>query len=118
MFDSCSGSLVACSDNACGVGSRVVFTPSCGATYLIAIGSVSDAEGIYSQGIGSFALIQTGFCGGACAADLTGDGQVGAQDLAALLNAWDEPAGDLNGDGTTNAQDLATLLGAWGPCAP
>ncbi|MBI1302930.1 MAG: hypothetical protein GC172_03970 [Phycisphaera sp.] len=117
VFDSCSGSLVACDDNACGVGSRVVFTPSCGATYLVAIGSSGDADGIYSQGVGSFTITETGSCGGVCGADLNGDGEVGAQDLAALLNAWDGAAGDLNDDGTTNAQDLAALLSAWGPCA-
>jgi hypothetical protein len=37
---------------------------------------------------------------------------------AALLDAWDGPAGDINGDGTTNAQDLAALLTAWGECGP
>ena len=116
VFDSCSGTLVACSDNACGRRSRVSFVPACDATYLIAIGSHDDADGPYSQGIGSFELIQTGSCGGACTADLNGDGVVGAQDLAALLNAWGGAAGDLNGDGTTNAQDLAALLSTWGPC--
>jgi hypothetical protein len=118
VFDACGGALVACNDDACGRLSRVTFTPSCDATYLIAIGSSDDAEGIYSQGVGSFTIIESGSCGGSCGGDLNGDGQVGAQDLAALLNAWDGPAGDLNGDGTTNAQDLATLLSAWGPCAP
>jgi hypothetical protein len=117
VFDSCSGNLVACSDNACGVRSRVSFVPDCDATYLIAIGSHDDVDGPYSQGIGSFKLIQTGSCGGACTADLNGDGEVGAQDLAALLNAWGGAAADLNGDGTTNAQDLAALLTAWGACA-
>ena len=116
VFDGCDGALVACNDNACGTLSRVTFTPTCDATYLIAIGSKDDAEGIYSQGVGSFTLIQSGSCGGGCAADLNGDGEVGAQDLAALLNAWGGAAGDLNGDGTTDAQDLAALLSTWGPC--
>ncbi len=55
---------------------------------------------------------------GACPEDLNGDGNVGAQDLAALLGTWGQsgtPA-DLNSDGVVGAQDLALLLGNWGPC--
>jgi hypothetical protein len=53
-----------------------------------------------------------------CAADLNGDDEVGAPDLAALLSAWDSFGGtaDLNGDGSVGAQDLAVLLSAWGAC--
>ena len=54
-----------------------------------------------------------------CPADLNGDGEVAAQDLAALLSAWGtaKPSGaDLNGDGSVGAQDLAVLLSAWGVC--
>ncbi len=55
-------------------------------------------------------------CSTACPADLDGNGQVDAADLAALLGAWATHAGDVTGDGTTDAADLAVLLGAWGPC--
>lgn len=51
-----------------------------------------------------------------CPADLNGDGQVGAADLATLLGAWGSPAADLDGNGTTDAADLSVLLGAWGSC--
>jgi hypothetical protein len=64
-------------------------------------------------------------------ADLNGDGEVKAFDLAILLGDWgpcDDPctpgdpadtcAADLNGDCTVEAFDLAILLGDWGgPCA-
>jgi hypothetical protein len=52
-----------------------------------------------------------------CPADLDGDGQVGASDLAALLGSWGGggPA-DFDGGGV-GASDLAALLGSWGPCA-
>jgi hypothetical protein len=53
----------------------------------------------------------------ACAADLNGDGAVGAADLAILLGAWGTGKADLDGDGVTDAADLTALLGAWGPCA-
>lgn len=52
--------------------------------------------------------------------DLTGDGAVGAADLANLLGSWGPcpPGGpcpgDLNGDGQIGADDLAALLGNWG----
>jgi len=118
IFDGCGGSLIACNDDACGVRSKLTFTPTPGASYRIVIGSSSPDGDIYGQGIGAFALIEGEPGGGKCVADLNGDGQVGAQDLAALLSAWDAAAGDLNGDGTTNAQDLAALLGAWGACGP
>lgn len=56
-------------------------------------------------------------CPPPCPADLTGDGAVGAPDLATLLGSWglSGPA-DLNNDGTVGAGDLALLLGSWGPC--
>jgi uncharacterized membrane protein len=59
----------------------------------------------------------------ACTADIDGDGDVGASDLAVLLGAWgDCPFGvpecpqDLDGDFVVGAADLALLLGAWGAC--
>ena len=52
--------------------------------------------------------------GGACAADLDGDGTVGGADLGILLGQWGTPGVDLDGDGTTNGADLGLLLGAWG----
>ncbi len=55
-------------------------------------------------------------------ADLDGNTDVGAFDLALLLGSWgpcpgkDACPADLNGDGNVGAYDLALLLGAWGPC--
>ena len=49
------------------------------------------------------------------AADLNGDGAVGAIDLALLLSAWGEgehPA-DFDSSGAVDVIDLARLLGAW-----
>lgn len=42
-----------------------------------------------------------------CPWDLSGDGEVGSADLAALLGSWNAPFG---------SEDLAALLGSWGPC--
>ena len=51
-----------------------------------------------------------------CPADLDGNGDVGASDLATLLAAWGTAGGDLGGDGFTDAADLAALLASWGAC--
>jgi hypothetical protein len=33
-----------------------------------------------------------------------------------VLAAWNTPGADLDGDGNTGASDLAVILGAWGDC--
>ncbi len=56
---------------------------------------------------------------GDCPADLDGDDDVGASDLAMLLGNWGPNVGhpaDLTRDGSVGAEDLAILLGSWGPC--
>ncbi len=71
-------------------------------------------------------VIFTDFSGGiivssfSAPADLDGDGQVGAADLAILLGNWGPcvncgicPA-DLDGDCAVGPADLAILLGNWG----
>jgi hypothetical protein len=56
----------------------------------------------------------------ACPADLDGNGEVAAQDLAAVLAAWGPCSGacpaDIDGNGEVAAQDLAAVLAAWGAC--
>jgi hypothetical protein len=55
-----------------------------------------------------------------CPADLDGDGNVGAFDLAMLLGGWGPCPGcpaDMDGDGAVGPFDLALLLGDWGPCS-
>lgn len=54
-----------------------------------------------------------------CPADIDGDGDVDASDLALVLGAWGSTtdlAADLDATGAVDASDLAVLLGAWGPC--
>ncbi len=57
-----------------------------------------------------------------CPFDLTGDGDVGVDDLLALLGAFGSCGGggacpaDFDGDGTVGVSDLLALLGALGPC--
>lgn len=73
--------------------------------------SVSNADGS-ADGVGLFTVN----AGAACPADLDGDGQVGASDLAILLGSWGGTgAADFDGGGV-GASDLAILLGSWGAC--
>lgn len=53
-----------------------------------------------------------------CPADVNGDRDVNANDLATILSGWGttDASADINGDGTVSALDLAILLGNWGPC--
>ncbi len=55
-----------------------------------------------------------------CPADLNGDGDINAADLAQLLASWGPciqcPA-ELTGDGVVDAADLAELLSVWGACS-
>ncbi len=52
-----------------------------------------------------------------CPADLDGDGNVGASDLAILLAGWGgSSGGDIDGSGQVDSADLAVLLAAWNDC--
>lgn len=54
-----------------------------------------------------------------CAADVTGDGTVGADDILLVLDQWgavDSPA-DADGDGIVDVNDLLLVVSNWGPCA-
>jgi hypothetical protein len=59
---------------------------------------------------------ERGVACGPCEGDLSGDGAIGAPDLAILLSGWGTASGDLNGDGVTDSLDVSVLLNAWGPC--
>jgi formylglycine-generating enzyme required for sulfatase activity len=56
-----------------------------------------------------------------CQGDITGDGSVTGDDLAAVLASWGsdgsgQPGSDVNADGIVDGGDLSSLLGAFGPC--
>jgi len=54
----------------------------------------------------------------ACPGDITGDGVVGAHDLAFLLASWGNIGGlaEIDGSSGVNAGDLAVMLSGWGSC--
>ncbi|MEE2908058.1 MAG: hypothetical protein VX527_09545 [Planctomycetota bacterium] len=51
-----------------------------------------------------------------CPADLDSDGNVGSDDILAMLSAWGTPAGDVTGDGSTDVSDVLAIIAAWGDC--
>jgi len=56
-------------------------------------------------------------CPNDCTGDLDGNGEVGVDDLLAVLAAYQTNAdGDCDGDGDTDVDDLLLLISAWGPC--
>lgn len=58
--------------------------------------------------------------GSSCTGDLDGSGDVGANDLLAILADWgdcgDTCTGDANGDGVANVEDILLVIGAFGSC--
>lgn len=58
--------------------------------------------------------------GSSCPGDLDGSGDVGANDLLAILADWgdcgDTCTGDANGDGVANVEDILLVIGAFGVC--
>ena len=58
-----------------------------------------------------------------CEGDINGDGEIGIEDVGALLAGWgpcpgapDPCPGDLDGDGIVGIMDFLDLLSLWGPC--
>ena len=55
-----------------------------------------------------------------CAGDIDGDGDVGTNDILAILGDWgpdcDGCPADVDGDGDVDVDDLLAVVGAFGPC--
>jgi len=50
--------------------------------------------------------------------DINGDGEVGVDEILAVIAAWDtdDADADVNGDGIVDTNDILLVLSAWGPC--
>jgi hypothetical protein len=108
--------FVACNDDGAGCAgftSLMTFDAVCGEKYLIVLG----AFGAGVTGTGTMTITPSGECPAECIADLDGDGDVDAADLAILLGQWGGTgSANLDGVGVVDAADLAILLGEWGDC--
>lgn len=112
---SCDGTLVACSDDACGRRSEVSFPAVCGATYLVRIGSFA----VNGFGEATLEVACAGTSCPACPADFDGDGLVAGGDIGRLLLSWGPCPGcpeDLTGDDVVDGGDFGALLVQWGVC--
>ena len=69
---------------------------------------------------GTTAIDVYGIVGATCPADLDESGDVGFDDILAILRAWgicpDHCPEDLDHDDVVDIQDLIIVLNAWGPC--
>jgi hypothetical protein len=109
------GTMIACSDNACGGAPRVSFVNNGPTVYRIRVGGADGASGTVMMSI---------TCAPApCPADVTGDGQVNVSDLLGVIAAWGttgdpgrHPA-DVDENGVVNIEDLLDVIAAWGTCA-
>ena len=77
-------------------------------------GDAGDIDGPWDDGGGNDFTVE---CASHCAGDLDGNGEVGVDDILAVLAAYQQNAdGDCDGDGDTDVDDLLLLISAWGPC--
>ena len=109
----CPGSIIACSDDACGddgTRSETTFPVTAGEHYLVRVG------GRFVVGSGVLVLSCTDEA--PCPEDLSGNGVVDFEDILEILANWGGggPDGDANGDGVVNFEDVLAILTAWGPC--
>jgi hypothetical protein len=115
LSDCASLTVLGCNDDAAGCpgfSSELTVPVTCGQRVLVALGSWDG-----QTGTATLTVSQVGSCSSGCAADLNGDGAVGAPDLALMLGQWGlDGYADLSGDHIVGAPDIAILLGAWGPC--
>ncbi|MCH2142438.1 MAG: S8 family serine peptidase [Phycisphaerales bacterium] len=53
-----------------------------------------------------------------CQGDVDGNGNVGADDILAIIAAWgsSDPDADINGDGLVGTDDILILIANWGDC--
>ncbi len=53
-----------------------------------------------------------------CGYDVTADGEIGSDDILAIISAWGGCVcvEDLTGDSVVNVDDLLLIINAWGPC--
>ncbi|MBT5658082.1 MAG: hypothetical protein HOI89_09915 [Phycisphaerae bacterium] len=77
-------------------------------------GDAGDIDGPWDDGGGNEFNVE---CPSDCIGDLDGNGEVGVDDILALLAAYQQNAdGDCDGDGDTDVDDLLLLISAWGAC--
>jgi hypothetical protein len=114
-----SGQTLACNDDFCGNAPQITFPVSYGSLYRIRVGGANGAKGA--------GMLNLTFSLPPCPADLSpfgGDGEVGIDDLLAVVNGWggcQDPCpphcdGDANRDCSIDINDVLAIVNTWGPC--
>jgi hypothetical protein len=114
-----SGQTLACNDDFCGNAPQITFPVSYGSLYRIRVGGANGAKGA--------GMLNLTFSLPSCPADLSpfgGDGEVGIDDLLAVVNGWggcQDPCpphcdGDANRDCSIDINDVLAIVNTWGPC--
>jgi subtilisin-like proprotein convertase family protein len=111
--EGCPGQLIACNDDACGVGglrSEVTFPVSQGGQYLIRVGGYS------GSGPGTMTITcAPSSCPWDCQS--VPDGEVNVPDFLRMLAQWDLVGAPCDFDGGgVGVTDFLELLAWWGPC--
>ena len=115
-----SKTQIACNgdgDGCAGYSSETTFNVTQGNDYLIRVGGWGGS----SEGSGQLLVDGPGApCDTTppCDGDIDGDGNVGVQDILAVVDMWGEVGGDadIDGDGIVGVGDILILIDAWGPC--
>ena len=69
--------------------------------------------------VNAYAAVQAVDVETPCPGDIDGSGEIGVNDLLALISAWGPCGGcdaDIDGNGSVGVNDLLALISAWGPC--
>jgi hypothetical protein len=115
-----SKTQIACNGDGDGCGgysSMTTFNVSQGTDYLIRVGG----WGSSSEGSGQLSVDGPGEpcdTGTPCPGDVDGSGNVGVEDLLAVVDMWGQAGGDgdVDEDGTVGVGDLLVIIDAWGAC--
>lgn len=102
-----SASLVACSDDGCGLHASAGFQAAAGQTYYIRVGGSNAA--VRGSGLLHLSLEAR------CPADYNDDGGIDGSDVQAFFNDWEGglPASDVNCDGGIDGADVGAFFTAW-----
>ena len=77
----------------------------------------NDVAGVWGKFVDGGDNVFADECGDDCIGDVTGDGQVGVDDVLLVLSDFGGAgAGDADGDGVVDVNDILLVIGAWGAC--
>ncbi|MEE2907568.1 MAG: hypothetical protein VX527_07010, partial [Planctomycetota bacterium] len=114
LYETCtSAQPIKCAQTQDCNGAPIIDLPG-GTTSLVQVRGSGNLDGTHGPLTALLALVETP--PPPCLADLNEDGQVGIDDLLALLDVYGTPGADIDGNGVSDINDLLLILNAWGGC--